>query len=71
MRTHEKVWKGEGEKVKKEKKVLEYALLRCRNSNEPEELHHLKWDSIIANGILVPEECTDETTIRKAVKRNL
>ena len=57
--------------MKKEKKVLEYALLRCRNSNEPEELHHLKWDSIIANDMLVLEECADETTIRKAVKESL
>ena len=57
--------------VKKEKKVLEYALLRCWDSDDPEELHHLKWNSIIANGMLVLEECADETTIRKAVKDSL
>ena len=57
--------------MKKEKKALEYVLLRCWNSNEPEELNHLKWDSIIANEIQVLEECADETTIRKAVKESL
>ena len=57
--------------VRKEKKDLEYALLRCWNSSEPEELHHLKWDSIIANGMLVLEECAGETTMRKAVKESL
>lgn len=56
--------------VKKEKKVLEYALLRCWNSNEPEELHHLKWNSIVANGMAL-DECGDETIIRKAVKESL
>ena len=34
--------------VKKEKKVLEYALLCCWDRDDQEELHHLKWDSIIA-----------------------
>lgn len=57
--------------VKKEKKVLEYVLLRCWDLNDPEELHHLKWNSIIANGMLVLEECADETTIRKAVNESL
>lgn len=57
--------------MKKEKKALEYALLRCWNSNEPEELHHLKWDSIIANEMQVLEECADKTTIQKAVKESL
>ena len=57
--------------VKKEKKALEYALLRCWDSDDQEELHHLKWDSIIANGMLALEECADETTIRKAVKDSL
>ena len=57
--------------VKKEKKALEYALLRCWNSNEPEELHHLKWDSIIANKMQVLEECAEKPAIRKAVKESL
>lgn len=57
--------------VKKEKKALEYALLRWWNSNEPEELHHLKWDSIIANEMQVLEECAEKTAIRKAVKESL
>ena len=58
-------------KTEKKKKVLEYALLRCWDSDDPEELHHLKWNSIIANGMLVLEECADETTVRKAVKDSL
>ena len=57
--------------VKKEKKALEFALLRCWDSEDQEELHHLKWDSIIANGMLVLEDCADEITIRKAVKDSL
>lgn len=58
--------------MKKEKKALEYALLSCWYSNEPEELHHhIKWDSIIANEIQVLDECADETIIRKAVKESL
>ena len=56
---------------KKEKKVLEFALLRCWDSEDQEELHHLKWDSIIANGMLVLEDCAEEITIRKAVKDSL
>lgn len=58
-------------KTVKKEKVLEYALLRCWNSNEPKELYHLKWDSTIVNGMLVLEECADETTIRKALKESL
>ena len=57
--------------MKKGKKVLEYALLRCWDSDDQEKLHRLKWDSIIANGMLVLEECADETTIRKVVKDSL
>ena len=57
--------------VKKGKKVLEYALLRCWDSDDQEELHCLKWDSIIANGMLVLEECVDETTLRKVVEDSL
>lgn len=57
--------------MKKENKVLEFALLRCWDSDDPEEVHHLKWDSVIANGMLVLEECADENTIRTAVKESL
>lgn len=57
--------------VKTEKKVLEYTLLRYWDLNDPVELHHLKWDSIFPNGMLVLEECADKTTIRKAVKESL
>ena len=49
----------------KKEKVMEYALLGCLDSNDPEELHHLKWDSIMANGMLVLAEGADETIIRK------
>ena len=58
-------------KTVKKGKVLEYALLRCWDSDDQEELHRLKWDSIIANGMLVLEEWADETTIRKVVKDSL
>ena len=46
-------------------------MLRCWDSDDQEELLHLKWNSIIANGMLVLEKCADETTIRKVVKDSL
>ena len=46
-------------------------MLHCWDSDDSEEVHHLKWDSVIANGMLVLEECADENTIRTAVKESL
>ena len=57
--------------AKKQKKVLEFALLRYWDADDTDEVHHLKWNSIIASGILELEECADENTIRKAVKESL
>ena len=57
--------------AKKQKKVLEFALLRCWDADDTDEVHHLKWNSIIASSILELEECADENTIRKAVKESL
>ena len=59
---------------KKEKKAMEFALLRCWETDltdDLEEVHHLKWDSIIANGILMLAEGDDENTIRNALKESL
>ena len=57
--------------AKKLKKVLEFALLRCWDADDTDEVHHLKWNSVIANGILELEECADENTIRKTAKESL
>ena len=57
--------------AKKLKKVLEFALLRCWDADDTDEVRHLKWNSVIANGILELEECADENTIRKTVKESL
>ena len=59
---------------KKEKKAMEFALLRCWETDltdDLEEVHHLKWDSIIANGILMLAERDEENTIRNALKESL
>ena len=50
---------------------MEFALLRCWDADDPDEVHHLKWNSVIAYGILELEECADENTIRKTVKESL
>ena len=56
------------EKAKKEKKAIEFALLRCWDDDE-DEPHHLKWDSVIASGMLMLND--DEKTIRNALKESL
>jgi len=55
----------------KEKKALEFAVLRCCNTDDLEEVHHLKWDSVIASGMLMLEEGDNESTIRNALKESL
>ena len=58
--------------AKKEKKPVEFSLLRCCDDDmEEAKVHHLKWDSVIASGVLLLEEGDDELTIRKAVKEAL
>ena len=57
--------------AKKQKKALEFALLRCWDADDMDEVHHLKWNSVIANGILELEKFADENTIRKTVKESL
>ena len=47
-----------------------YALFRFWHSHDPEELPHLKWDSIKRYS-LVLEKCADETILLKAVKDSL
>ena len=59
------------EKPRKEKKATEFALLRCWDEDELEEPHNLKWDSIIATGMLMLQDDDDESTIRNAIKESL
>ena len=56
----------------KEKKALEFAL-RCWPEDDDDESqpHNLKWDSVIARGILMISEDEDEQSIRKAVVSSL
>ena len=55
------------EKAKKEKKAIEFALLRCWDDDEP---HHLKWDSVIASGMLMLNDDDDDKRIRNALKES-
>ena len=66
--------KPQPKKVTKKKKAVEFALLKCFGESNDEELedeHHLKWDSIIANGMIMLDEEDDEECIRKAIKNSV
>lgn len=54
----------------KVKKPVEFALLKCFEEDE-EEPFHLKWDSVVAEGILMLGEDDDEDAIRSAVINSL
>jgi hypothetical protein len=61
---------------KKQTKPIEYALLKCYDDDddnvEDDEVEHtLKWDSVIANGIIMAEEDDNEANIRKKLKDSL
>lgn len=63
---------GNSKKSKKEKKPFEFALLRSWDEEEEEdESYTIKWDSVIAEGLLEIEEEDDESTIRKALQSAL
>lgn len=47
---------------------MEFALSRLRGW---EEVHRVKWDSIIANGMLAVEKWADENAVLKALKESL
>ena len=59
------------EKSKKEKKAIEFALLRCFEDDEVDKPNHLKWDSVITSGVLMLHEDDDESTIRGKVRESL
>ena len=52
------------------KKAMEFALLRCWPDDE-DEPHHLKWDSVLASGMLTLDEDDNEKSIRNAIKDSL
>lgn len=54
-------------KGKGEKKVLEFAVLKCAE----EEQENMKWDSVIANGMLSVNENDNEEAIRQSIKESL
>ena len=59
---------GNSKKAKKEDKAIEFALLRCWDDDDEEkEPHSLKWDSVIAEGMLILNEDDDEVSVRKKV----
>ena len=54
------------------KKAIEFALLKCWPDDEDEdEPHHLKWDSVLASGMLTLDEDDNENSIRNAIKDSL
>ena len=43
--------------VKRQSKPIEFALLKCYDdADDEDDEHHLKWNSIIANGMIMAEE---------------
>ncbi|CAB4021613.1 hypothetical protein AWC38_SpisGene23883 [Paramuricea clavata] len=54
----------------KVKKAMEFALIGCWPDDE-DEPHHLKWDSVIASGMLTLHEDDNEKSIRNAIKESL
>ncbi|XP_028408793.1 uncharacterized protein LOC114533337 [Dendronephthya gigantea] len=55
----------------KVKKAMEFSLLRCWADDDEDEPHHLKWDSVLASGMLTIDEDDNEKSIRKAIKDSL
>lgn len=61
-------------KPKKDKaKAMEFALIKCHNFEEDddEDDYNLKWDSVVANGMVMLSEEDDENSIRQAIKQSL
>ena len=60
--------------VARKKKALEFALLKCFGDSSDEDLveeHHLKWESVIANGMIMLDEQDDEQSVRNAIKESV
>ena len=55
-------------KIKSESKAVEYAFLKCHDSEHP---FFLKWDSIIADGIVMLQEEDEENDVRDAIQKSL
>ena len=53
------------------KKAFECALLKCFGGDPDNEEHNLKWDSIIAQGIVLLGEEDDEKAVRETIKELL
>ena len=57
---------------KRQSKPIEFALLKCYDdADDEDDEHHLKWNSIIANGMIMAEEDDREENIRKKLKESL
>ena len=52
------------------KKPFEFSLLRCFDEDE-EEPYNLRWDSVIASGIILLDETDNEEAIRRAIQSSL
>ena len=67
--------KTQAKPVVRKKKALEFALLKCFGDSSDEDLveeqHHLKWDSVIANGMIMLDEEDDEQSVRNAIKESV
>ena len=66
--------KTQAKPVARKKKALEFALLECFGDSNDEDLveeHHLKWDSVIANGMIMLTEEDDEQSVRNAIKESV
>ena len=55
-------------KIKSKSKAVEYALLKCHDSEQP---FLLKWNSIIADGIVMLQEEDEESDVRDAIQKSL
>ena len=67
VRVRSPTGKQQQTKDKGEKKVLEFAVLKCAE----DEKENMKWDSIVANGMLSLNENDNEETIRRSIKESL
>ena len=57
---------------KRQSKPIEFALLKCYDdADDEDDEHHLKWNSIIANGMIMAEEDDREENIRRKLKKSL
>ena len=66
--------KTQAKPVARKKKALEFVLLKCFGDSSDEDLveeHHLKWDSVIANGMIMLDEEDDEQSVRNAIKESV